>query len=61
MAAAAQTGTATTGMAGGPGNMGGEMSGETGGPGGERDDNFAPADGQRPGDDGREPPEKPTT
>lgn len=46
---AAQTGTATTGMAGGPGNMGGEMSGETGGP----------ADGQRPGDDGHEPPEKP--
>ena len=41
--------------------MGGEMSGETGGPGGERDDNFAPADGQRPENGSYEPPEKPTT
>ena len=58
---AASTEATTTDMAGGPGNMGGEMRGETGGPGGERDDNFAPADGQHPGDTGREQPEKPTT
>ncbi len=62
IAATAQTGTATTGMAGGPGGMGGEMGGEMGGPGGDRDADFdpanAPTDGQRPNDD-REPPEKP--
>ena len=59
VSAAAQTGTASTGMAGGPGSMGGDMPA----PGGDRDENFdpanAPADGQRPEDDGHEPPEKP--
>ena len=66
MTATAQTGTATTGMGGGPGGTGGEMGGKTdggmGGPGGGRDEDFAPDnapnDNQRPDDD-REPPEKP--
>ena len=39
MTATAQTGTATTGMAGGPGGTGGE----TGGPGGDRAEDFDPA------------------
>ena len=59
MTATAQTGTVTTGMAGGPGGTGGEM----GGPGDEGDAGFDPAnapnDGQRPDDADREPPEKP--
>ncbi len=62
IAATSQTDTATTGMAGGPGGMGGEMDGGMGDPGGDRDADFDPAnapnDGQRPNDD-REPPEKP--
>ena len=67
MTATAQTGTATTGMSGGPGDMSGEMGGKMdggmGGPGGDRDADFdpanAPTDGQRPDDADREPPEKP--
>ena len=49
MTATAQTGTATTGM---------------GGPGGDRDEDFDPANaptGQRPDDGDHEPPERPTT
>ena len=67
MTATAQTGTATTGMGGGPGGMGGKMDGEMGGmggPGGGRAEDFDPANaptGQRPDDGDHEPPERPTT
>ena len=67
MTATAQTGTATTGMGGGPGGMGGKIDGEMGGmggPGGDRDEDFDHANaptGQRPDDGDHEPPERPTT